>query len=58
MRLLVRRMINIRRERLDEIKADILRLRNQSRREQEHLLKAIIRKMDRLLGEGGEVAYP
>jgi len=57
-RLLVRRMINIRRERLDEIKADILRLRNQSRREQEHLLEAIIRKMDRLLGEGGEVAYP
>lgn len=51
-------MINVRRERLEEIKADILRLRNQSRKEQEHLLEAIIRKMDRLFGEGGEVAYP
>lgn len=55
-------MINIRREWLEEIKADILRLRKQSRKEQKHLLEAVIRKIDRLLGEEagerGGVAYP
>jgi len=45
-------MTNIQRERLKEIKADVLRLRGQPRKKQEHLIGAIVRKIDRLLGEG------
>lgn len=50
-------MANIQRERLEEIKADVLRLTRQPRKEQGHLIGAIVKKIDRLLGEagGGEV---